>query len=164
MITKLGVFLRASLENSAAQLIPLDQEVRFLELYFEIEEVRIGDRVRFQIEIDPATRHVLVPNLILQPLVENALLHGIWQQAQQVVVTVASFVERDSVEIIVRNEARGTSAGGVSPVREGIGLSNVRSRLQQLFPERFRFEYGWLRSGLFQVSLRLPLEAKEEQS
>ena len=164
MITRLGIFLRASLENSSEQLIPLDQEVRFLKLYFEIEEVRGGDRVCFQVDIDPTTTGVLVPNLILQPLVENALRHGVWQQAERVFVTVASRVRTDSVEIVVRNEARDIPAGERGLVREGVGLSNVRSRLQQLFPNRFQFQYGWVCAGLFEVSLQLPMDVKAEPS
>jgi hypothetical protein len=164
MITRLGVFLRASLENSSEQLIPLDQEVRFLQLYFQIEEVRVGDRVRFQVDIDPMTTGVLVPNLILQPLVENALRHGVWQQADRVFVTVASRARADSVEIVVRNEARDIPAEEMGQIREGVGLSNVRSRLQQLFPTRFKFQYGWVCAGLFEVSLQLPMDVKAEPS
>jgi two-component system, LytTR family, sensor kinase len=156
MITRLGSFLRVTLESSATQLVSLDEEVRFLELYFQIEQVRVGDRVRFLVEIDPATASVLVPNLILQPLVENALRHGAWQQALQARVTVASRILDDSLEIVVRNEFENPSSSQPSPINEGIGLSNVRSRLQQLFPARFRFEYGWISAGMFQVSLVLP--------
>ena len=159
MITRLGTFLRVTLESSATQLVSLDEEVRFLELYFQIEQVRVGDRVRFLVEIDPATASVPVPNLILQPLVENALRHGAWQEALRVRVTVASRILGDSLEIVVRNEFENPPSPRPSAIQEGIGLSNVRSRLQQLFPARFRFEYGWISAEAFQVSLVLPVNS-----
>jgi len=158
MIARLGTFLRVTLESSAAHLVPLGEELRFLELYFEIEQVRVGDRVRFLVEIDPATSSVLVPNLILQPLVENALRHGAWQDLRSMCITVASRILGDSVEIVVRNEVEDPLPSEPRPIREGVGLSNVRSRLQQLYSTRFQFEYGWISKGLFQVCLVLPLE------
>jgi LytS/YehU family sensor histidine kinase len=85
MIARLGDFLRVTIESSATHLVSLDEEIRFLKLYFEIEEARVGDRVRLLVQIDPATASVLVPNLILQPLVENALRHGAWQQTRRAV-------------------------------------------------------------------------------
>jgi two-component system LytT family sensor kinase len=164
MIARLGEFLRVTLESSETQLICLEEEVRFVELYFEIEQVRIGDRVRLLVQIDPRTRLVLVPNLILQPLIENALRHGAWQQVHHARVIVSSRVLGDSVEIIVRNELQNALGDRAyeppndhrESIREGVGLSNVRSRLQQLYPSRFRFEYGWISPGFFQVSLVLP--------
>lgn len=158
MIARLGTFLRATLESSAAHMVPLTEELRFLELYFEIEQVRVGDRVRFLVQIDPATSSVPVPNLILQPLVENALRHGAWQEIRRMCITVAARVLGDSVEIVIRNEVENPLPVDAKPIREGIGLANVRARLQQLYPAGFQFAYGWISSGLFQVSLVLPLE------
>jgi len=158
MIARLGTFLRVTLENSATHLVSLHEEVRFLELYFAIEQVRVGERVRFQVQIDPATSSVPVPNLILQPLVENALRHGPWQELGRMCITVASRVLGDFVEIVVRNEVEGPPPHQPKPIREGVGLTNVRSRLQQLYRARFQFEYGWISSGMFQVSLVLPMQ------
>ena len=158
MITRLGTFLRATLESSAVQMVPLREELQFLQLYFEIEQVRVGDRVRFLVQIDPLTSSVLVPNLILQPLVENALRHGAWREIRHMCITVSSRVLGESVEILVRNEVESSLPVEPKAIREGVGLANVRARLQKLYPERFRFAYGWISSGLFQVSLVLPLK------
>jgi hypothetical protein len=159
MITKLGTFLRVTLESSADQMVSLDEEARFLELYFDIEQIRVGDRVTFLLQIDPATRLVQVPTLILQPLVENALRHGPQEESGQTCISVVSRHLGSSVEIIVRNELREPPPYPPKPIREGVGLSNVRSRLEQLYTTRFQFEYGWVATGLFQVSLVVPLES-----
>lgn len=164
MISRLGEFLRVTLESSDTQLVSLDEEIRFVELYFGIEQVRIGDRVQLLVEVDPGTRSVLVPNLILQPLVENALQHGAWQEARNTRVIVSSRNLGDSVEILVRNELESGAADRATPIKEGVGLSNVRSRLQQLYPARFTFNYGWVSSGLFQVSLVLPVSTGQTPS
>lgn len=159
MIAKLGTFLRVTLESSAKQMVTLDEEVRFLELFFAIEQVRFGDRVRFLVEIDPATTSVLVPHLILQPLAENALRHGPRQEIQHMCVSVVSRLLGDSLEIIVRNEVENPPPHAPQPTQEGVGFSNIRSRLQQLYPTRFQFQYGWSSAGLFQVSLVLPRDS-----
>jgi hypothetical protein len=158
MIARLGTFLRATLEARPSHMVSLGEEVRFLEQYFEIEQVRVGERVRFIVQVAPASSSVPVPNLILQPLVENALRHGAWKELQSMCITVESRIVGDSVEIVVRNEVEKPLPLDPKPIREGLGLANVRSRLQQLYPGRFRFTYGWISNGLFQVSLVLPLE------
>jgi two-component system, LytTR family, sensor kinase len=162
MIAKLGAFLRLTLEPSTEQMVPLEEELRFLQLYFEIEQVRLGDRVRFYLEVDPKTQAVLVPSLILQPLVENALKHGAWLRSDATSIRVASRLsEKDFLKIIVRNESGESSANGSTDgsarIEEGLGLSNVRGRLQQLFRGHFHFDYGWVSSQVFQVSLEMPL-------
>jgi two-component system, LytTR family, sensor kinase len=160
MVTKLGAFLRLTLESTEKQMVSLEEEIRFLELYFAIEKVRVGDRVRFLVEIDPRTRSALVPNMILQPLVENALRHGPWREVSDTSVSVVSRALGNSLEIIVRNETAEAPAENRNPVQEGVGLANVRWRLQQLYPTRFRFQYGWISAGLFEVALLMPLEGK----
>jgi len=77
MITRLGDFLRLTLENSGAQEVPLQQEIEFLNGYLEIERIRFQDRLTTSVEIDPAVLDVRVPNLILQPIVENAMRHAV---------------------------------------------------------------------------------------
>jgi hypothetical protein len=158
MITKLGAFLRVTLEPSTDHLVALEEEIRFLKLYFEIEQIRLGDRVRFYLEVDPETQSLFVPSLILQPLVENALKHGAWQRADSSSIRVTSrLVDKDFLKIIVRNEGGESSANDSTRIQEGLGLSNVRGRLQQLFRGRFQFDYGWVSPQVFQVSLEMPL-------
>jgi two-component system LytT family sensor kinase len=159
MVARIGDFLRLTLEGPVTQFVTLQEEARFLELYFKIEEVRVGDRVRFLLEIDPLTTSTMVPNLILQPLVENALRHGAFQSAEHTRVIVRSRWVDHAVEIMVSNESQHGPVGGPAPVREGVGLSNVRSRLEQMYPGRFRFEYGWISASLFRVLLILPTDA-----
>lgn len=163
MIARLGEFLRLSIDGRDSRVICLEEEIRFVELYFGIERVRFEDRVRLRVNIGPGTESALVPNLILQPLVENALRHGAWEHGGAARVEVASRAVDHSVEIIVRNEQESTPALA-KPIQEGVGLANVRSRLQLLYPERFRFEYGWNSPGVFQVLIALPASQGETTS
>lgn len=159
MIVRLGEFLRLSIDERDSPLICLEEEIRFVELYFGIERVRFEDRVHLRVNIGPGTESALVPNLILQPLVENALRHGAWKHGGAAQVEVVSRAVDHSVEIIVRNEQQGIPEAKL--IREGVGLANVRSRLQLLYPDQFRFEYGWNSAGVFQVLIALPASQGE---
>ncbi|HEU5413219.1 MAG TPA: histidine kinase [Candidatus Angelobacter sp.] len=156
MISRLGEFLRLSIDQKDSRMISLEEEIRFVELYFGIEQVRFADRMHLLVNIAPGTEAAVVPNLILQPLIENALRHGAWKHEGAVRVEVVSRAVDHSVEILVRNAQKSAPEGMERPIREGIGLSNVRSRLQLLYPERFKFEYGWISPGVFQALIALP--------
>ena len=159
MIARLGEFLRLSIDGRDSRIC-LEEEIRFVELYFGIERVRFEDRVHLRVNLGPGTESALVPNLILQPLVENALRHGAWEHGGAARVEVVSRAVDHSVEIIVRNQQESTPEAA-KLIREGVGLANVRSRLQLLYPERFRFEYGWNSPGVFQVLIALPVSQGE---
>jgi len=160
MIARLGEFLRLSIDGRDSRMICLEEEIRFVELYFGIERVRFEDRVHLRVNLGQGTESALVPNLILQPLVENALRHGAWEHGGAARVEVASRAVDHSVEIVVRNEQESIPEAA-KVIREGVGLANVRSRLQLLYPERFRFEYGWNSPGVFQVLIALPASQGE---
>jgi two-component system LytT family sensor kinase len=157
MIAKLGMFLRATLEPTKDHMVRLDEEICFLQLYLDIEKIRLGERVAFVLDIEPLTTSTRVPSLILQPLVENALRHGPWSEIQSNSVTILSrVVDEKAVEILVRNEYESGPRKAPDAIQEGVGLSNVRSRLQQVYPGFFRFEYGWVSPDVFEVSLTMP--------
>jgi two-component sensor histidine kinase len=154
MITNLSELLRATLDTSE-QEIPLRQELDFLNRYLEIQQVRFGERLRVEKEIDAAVLDALVPTLILQPLVENAIRHGIEPNPAAGVVTIRARLNEDgALHLTVRD-----SGGGPKPPtkpQEGIGLANTRGRLQELYGHRARLMLNTDASGGFAVELEIP--------
>jgi LytS/YehU family sensor histidine kinase len=156
MITRLSDLLRATLANSDRQEVSLRQEIEFLRRYLEIEQTRFGPRLTVKMEIAPDTWDALVPNLILQPLVENAIRHGIEPRAQPGIVELTTYAVNGQLRMEVKDNGVGLSAG--QPEREGVGLSNTRARLQQLYGAAHTFEMrGAVGAGL-SVRLAIPLK------
>ena len=130
MITALSEMLRLTLETKAEQLVPLSREIGFIEQYFSIMQIRLGDRLRYAVSITPMAGDALVPPFILQPLVENAILHGIECVPGGGLVKISGQIEGEKLRLTIADDG----AGLQEPLtREGIGLSNTRARLQQLF-------------------------------
>jgi two-component system, LytTR family, sensor kinase len=140
MIADLSDLLRLSLENAGVQEVPLRQELDFLEKYLQIEQTRFHDRLRVRMEIDPQALDASVPNMILQPLVENAIRHGIAPLAAGGQVEIAAARENGSLRLRVSDDGRGLPVGGVATIKEGVGLSNTRARLSHLYGAAQRFD------------------------
>lgn len=142
MITRLGDLLRLSIDASVAQEISLQEELEFLRAYVEIEQTRFQDNLTVRMQIEPDTLDAQVPNLLLQPLVENAIRHGTAARtgAGEIMITAAR--ENGTLRLVVKDNGKGLSTE--RPVREGVGVGNTRARLQQLYGEAHRFE---LRNG-----------------
>lgn len=155
MIARLSEFLRMSLESGNVQEVTLKRELEFLERYLEIEKIRFRDRLSVEMAIDPETLDARVPNLVLQPLVENAIRHGISKRRGAGRVEIRARRRGDSLELRVLDDGAGldTSRGGVS---EGIGLSNTRLRLEQLYGDRHSFTAGGRPEGGFEAALTIP--------
>ncbi|MGH9827993.1 MAG: sensor histidine kinase, partial [Blastocatellia bacterium] len=132
MIARLGDFLRLTLDNSGSQLVPLKTELEFLRCYLEIERVRFQDRLVVKIDADPRAEPILVPNLILQPLVENAIRHGISRRIGPGRLDVSARQINRHLEIEIRDDGPGL-ASEVLAGRQGVGLSNIRERLNCLY-------------------------------
>ena len=128
MIARLSELLRVTTDTSAADEVPLRQELQFLDRYIEIMEVRFRGRLRVERDLAADTLDSLVPNLILQPLVENALEHGASRATGEGIVQITSRREGNKVRVSVKD-----NGPGVSISREGIGLGNTRARLAQLY-------------------------------
>jgi two-component system LytT family sensor kinase len=162
MIARLGDFLRLTLENSGAAEVSLKKELEFLTCYLEIERVRFQDRLTTSLEVEPNTLDSPVPNLILQPIVENALRHGIAQSSAPGRVDISAKRENGSLRIEVRDNGPGLN--GVTASREvfkgGVGLSNTRARLAQLYGESHRFEMSDAADGGLLVTLVIPARAE----
>jgi len=161
MITRLSDLLRYALEGTSEQEVPLKQELAFLERYLEIEKTRFGDRLTVRMEIAPDALGAFVPNLVLQPLVENAIRHGIEPRARPGRIELRAGCENGKLKLEVRDNGVGLSAN--RGWKEGIGLSNTRARLQHLYGEGHRFEFDNAPDGGLIVRLELPLRSSAER-
>lgn len=161
MIARLSELLRYALENTDAQEVPLGQEIHFLRRYVEIEETRFGARLSVKFDIDPAAEKALVPNLILQPLVENAIRHGIEPHARPGRVFITARLEGERLHLSVADNGGGIPDSGHE---EGVGLSNTRARLEHLYGPDHDFElrqgpHGGLETALT-IPCRLPIQGR----
>jgi two-component system LytT family sensor kinase len=158
MIARLGDFLRLTLENSGTQRVSLQKELEFLTCYLEIERVRFQDRLTTSVEVDTAALDAPVPNLILQPIVENAIRHGIAQTRGPGRVEISAKREHGSLRIRVRDNGPGLVAitRPDDGLKEGLGLSNTRARLEQLYGAAHRFELENAPGGGLIVTLEIP--------
>ena len=161
MITRLGDFLRLTLENSGSMEVTLQQEIEFLNGYLEIERIRFQDRLTTDIRVDPDVLDVRVPNLILQPIVENAMRHAVGNSASGRVEVVA--VPRNGVvRIEVKDNGPGMDPDWMLDVRRGrgLGLANTRARLAGIYGEAARFELSNDPAGGLIVALEIPRQSK----
>jgi LytS/YehU family sensor histidine kinase len=133
MLVRLSQLLRRTLEQGQTHEVPLRKEMEFLKLYLEIEQMRFEDRLTISYDIDPKAEDLLVPQLILQPLLENALRHGILPREEPGRIELSARVLNSTLELKVRDNGNGLSLPPGSPLREGVGLANVRSRLAHLY-------------------------------
>jgi sensor histidine kinase YesM len=158
MIARLGDFLRLTLENSGTQEVSLQKELEFLTCYLEIERVRFQDRLTTSVEVEPAALDSPVPNLILQPIVENALRHGVAQTRGPGRVEISAKRENGSLRIRVWDNGPGLAAitRPDDGLREGLGLSNTRARLEQLYGSAHSFELENAPGGGLLVTLVIP--------
>ncbi len=156
MLARLSDLLRLSLDRISTQQVTLKEEMDFLQKYIEIERTRFGDRLQVRIEIEPETLDAAVPNLLLQPLVENAIRHGIAQKVGGGLLEIAAAREGRELCLLVRDTGPGLSANKLTALNTGVGLSNTRSRLQELFPDRHRFDFDEPPEGGLAVRIRIP--------
>ncbi len=156
VVVGLSQLLRLSLDHSDAHEVPLRQELAFLDRYLEIEQTRFGDRLGVEIDVPANLLGAMVPCLILQPLVENAIRHGIETREDSGRVTIRARRLGERVELVVADNGPGLVANGGALPREGIGLSNTRSRLRHLYGEEQQLTLSNVPGGGLQVSLVIP--------
>ncbi|HEX8691853.1 MAG TPA: sensor histidine kinase [Longimicrobium sp.] len=138
-IAQLQDLLRLTLEGSGAQEVPLERELSVLDRYLAIQRTRFGDRLDVRMEVAPETRRALVPGLLLQPLVENALKYGVPGGRREQRVTVTARVEGSRLIVEVRDNGPGVAANHRRP-GSGVGLNNIRARLEHLYGADARLE------------------------
>jgi two-component system LytT family sensor kinase len=160
MMTRLSELLRLTLDTQAAQEVTLRDEIEMLERYLEIERIRFEDRLRVKVDIAPELLDARVPNFALQPLVENAIRHGIALRPEGGQLQISASMREGVLTILVRDDGPGLQAGN-QPRREGIGVANTRARLAQLYGAAHRFEMTNAIGGGLLVTLELPFRSVE---
>jgi two-component system sensor histidine kinase AlgZ len=150
--------LRFSLRSAAEHEVPLERELEVLRRYVEIQRLRFSDRLRVELHIAPEARRALVPSLILQPLVENAIRHGIAPRAAGGLIEVRAECDGDTLHLMVADDGVGVPGGeeGGRGVREGVGLSNTRARLRHLYGDGHVFHAAPGPTGGFVVRMTIP--------
>src|SRR5262245_19136281 len=158
MIARLGDFLRLTLENAGAQEISLQQEIEFLKCYLEIERIRFADRLTVQMNIEPQALDARLPNLILQPIVENAIRHGIAPRTSPGRIEIEARRSNGTLQVQVTDNGPGLPSDSNSGtiVKEGVGLANTQARLKQLYGDDHRLDLANVASGGLTVILEIP--------
>lgn len=154
MLAGLSDLLRLTLENAGAQEVSLKQEIDFLERYLDIERLRFADRLQVQMQVAPETLEARVPNLILQPLVENAIRHGIAPRAVAGLIEIRAERENGKLRLQVKDNGAGISTEKFN--HHGVGLSNTRARLERLYGANQTFAFHNAPAGGAVVTLELP--------
>jgi signal transduction histidine kinase len=152
MLARLSEFLRTVLASDAQQ-VPLDDELDVERMYVDVMTARLERALRFEVHVDPAARDALVPFLILQPLLENAIRHGMAGEREAIAITVDVGRDRETTVISVADDGVGLG-GGI--VRRGHGIANVESRLHALYDVGATFDIGSRAAGGTCVTLRFP--------
>jgi signal transduction histidine kinase len=160
-VTLLGDLLRATLATAGIQVVTLREELNFLRRYLEIEEIRFEDRLSVRFEIDPAVEDALVPNLILQPLVENAVRHAVEPKSTPGTVLVRARREGERLELAVLDDGPGVESQNHSS-GNGIGLSTTRARLEGLYGPAGELKLEPRAEGGLAVVVRIPLRTGKE--
>ena len=145
--------LRQVLETDRPQLVSLAGDLKFVERYLAIEQVRFSDRLRVEWDVEDDARPVLVPDLILQPLVENAIRHGVAKRAEAGVIHISARLAGEFLELVIRDDGAGV---GPEAEREGIGLSNTKERLRVLYGAAASVTISTPPGGGTEVRLRIP--------
>jgi two-component system LytT family sensor kinase len=160
MLELLSDVLRQVLRTGETHETSLSQELEFLERYLAIEQVRFSDRLRPSIEIHPAVRRAAVPRFLLQPLVENALRHGIARRADAGLVQVSAW--REGGQLVLRVYDDGPGLGSALTAGGGVGLSNTRARLAALYGHDTTLDVENAEGGGVIATVRLPYREAED--
>ncbi len=161
MISRLSDLLRLTFDRSGGPAVPLKEELEFLHKYLEIEQIRFQDRLSVEFHIDPEALDAEVPRLILQPLVENSIKHGIAPRSGRGLIEISARREDQGVWIEVRDNGVGLSVNARERFNSGVGLSNTRARLQYMYGDRHRLEFADGHGGL---AVQMLIPAQRPQS
>jgi hypothetical protein len=157
MLVGLSDLLRHALEHSARQEVELREELNFIKLYLSIQEMRFSDRLQIKLDIDPETTKAMVPNLILQPLTENALRHGIARRADSGLLGISSAVQDGQLRLTVYDDGAGLPYDWQLKGSAGIGLANTVARLEQLYDDDHQFDIRNRDEGGVEAVILIPL-------
>jgi two-component system sensor histidine kinase AlgZ len=165
MITRLADFFRATLEGRTSEEVPLQDELFLTKQYMEIEKLRLGERLRVAVAVDPALLTCRVPHLVLQPLIENAIRHGIAPRRGPGLVAIDARQRGDKLLIRVTDDGLGRqSRRNGNRDGQGIGLANINKRLQELYGDGGSLDLRWPECGGCQAVLTIPFCADGQAS
>jgi LytS/YehU family sensor histidine kinase len=153
MLKRLEDFLRITFQNSDVQEISLEKELEFLRNYLDIQQVRFQNRLKVDLSIDPQALQDRVPNMILQPIVENAIRHGVAPRVDSGRVEIRALHKQGNLLLEVEDDGPGLTTGSY---REGIGMSNTRMRLEQIYGDECLFRVRNHPGGGLVVTLQIP--------
>jgi sensor histidine kinase YesM len=157
MIIKLSSLLRKALAGNSADLIPLEDELKFVREYLDLEKMRLGSRLSVELPVAPETLRLLVPQMILQPLAENAIRHGVASSREGGWIEIATSVGEGILTIRLRNSVGGKTSNGT-----GVGLSNAEARLKYLYSGDASLRFEISEDHVATVLLTLP-ELRSQQ-
>ena len=162
MLVGLSDLLRHALEHSDQQEVELQEELNFINLYLSIQQMRFSDRLQVKMEIGEDTKHALVPNLVLQPLAENALRHGLAKSVSSSVIGIQAQAENGNLKLTVFDNGVGLPSNWQLKSSAGIGLANTAARLAQLYNTNHRFDIRNRNEGGVEVIMVIPLRTGVE--
>ena len=160
MIDQLGDLLRMTLHTSSTQEVALKDELDVLQKYVEIEQTRFGNRLHVNLHVQPETLDAQVPNLLLQPLVENAIRHGIAPNARPGWIAIHAERTGPQLTIQIRDSGDGLPPDRLMALNRGVGLENTRARLDHLYRSAYQFTFSNLERG-FCVTVRIPFQVDQ---
>jgi two-component sensor histidine kinase len=161
MLTRLGDLLRMALHRDTEAETTLETEVALTQAYVSIEQMRFGDRLSVLLDIALGTEQALVPSFLLQPLVENAIKHGLRGEQKTGVIWIRSACHADELVLTISDNGRGVSTDQIDNLPIGIGLGSTCERLLRMYPERHTFSIRNLPEGGTEIRITLPLTFKE---
>lgn len=158
MLGQIGELLRTTLDSDTCAEIPLSQELAFVEQYLAIEQTRLGDRLHVRTDIAKQTLDAIVPTMLLQPLVENAVRHGVAPLMEAGTVAIESRRRGDRLSLTIKNSGLRTNgnSGQNGMTSKGIGLANTAARLKTLFGDDQQFSFQSPQEGSYEVNIEIP--------
>lgn len=158
MLHRLSDLLRVTLDRADTQMVTLEEELSYVRSYVEIESERFKDRLSVSFAIDPDTLVARVPSLVLQPLVENAIRHGITPRAAAGRVAITARRENGMLELSIQDDGPGLAGSSLDGIPPGVGLSNTRRRLDTLYGQRHQFDLSTSPTGGFEARIVIPFD------
>jgi two-component system LytT family sensor kinase len=162
MVSRLGDLLRMTLETAGLQEVPFKKELEFLKHYLNIEQTRFQDRLKIEMVIEPETLDGLVPSMILQPLVENSVRHGVAPRPEGGCIKIKAWRDNSLLRLEVEDDGPGLS--GDTPPKERVGLTNTRARVSNLYGNEHGLKLRHAPGGGLVVSLSIPFRTVSENS
>jgi two-component system LytT family sensor kinase len=162
MISRLSSFFRNSLDEKDQQWIPLQKELHHVEQYLAIEQVRFGDRISIVKNYDTNANSIPVPSMLLQPLIENSMQHGLEAKEGKGMLTISCQVQEETLSIVIMDDGAGCNFDD-KHFKVGIGMSNVKSRLKQLYGTKHTLDFSSNNQGGVTVTLTLPTSVGDIQ-